>query len=331
METSVVFSGDMSKDIVGQYYGYNIDLFYFVDQASRDYRKAVFGVLDVISSDSLSIIGGQHLSQPVLSLSARVNGSLWFEATDITYVNGTRESSNQGLMGAAEIYRASIRNLITAVAHAVYLDLGSAGVGDAGVQNNIFLNESAVGDWFVPNLAPIPINPDSWVDFNSFYYGTVVAPYQTWAQMLLAGLPSNVTLGNLTGLPNDSAMVTSYLCPSYKLKRTSSFLSSIFVGTATMYLSVWATWAFATALIAKQIREPCRLIYFSVWAWSNGWSITGVQCTCGALLDGEKGDDHHFQHQRGVVASGLAAGLVPPPPALRADSTNTVSSKENSE
>ncbi|KAG8727492.1 hypothetical protein FRC12_022462 [Ceratobasidium sp. 428] len=307
METAVTFANDINKDMIGQYYGYDIDFFAFVDQNSRDYRKSVFAVLDVISTDSLMIMGGQYLQSPVLTLSTHINSSYNFQSTSITYVNGTYQSSSEDSMGPAAIYRASIYNLVAAVANAVYLDIGGAGP----LPSNIFRNQSAVNSTFSPNLAPVPFNPDLWVrDTNSFYYGSVVEPYQTWAQMLRAGLPSNITLGNLTGLPEDSKMVTNYLCPSYQLKPMSSFLSSIFVGTATMYLSAWAVWAFVTAIVARQIMDPC------------------VQCTCGKLLDGEKSSIHHFRHEHGVVAPGLAAGLIPPLPALRSDSTNSDLGKE---
>ncbi|QRV94083.1 transmembrane protein [Ceratobasidium sp. AG-Ba] len=313
LETSITFANDITKDVIGQYYGYNTNLFKFLDINSRDYRKAVFAILDVISTDSLMIMGGQHLAAPVLTLSARINNYYRIESTDIRYLNGTYESTSLDSMGSASIYRSSVYNLFSAVVNAVYIDLNGPGPylrTDSGMQpNNIFRDPSAVNNTFLPNQAPASINPDSWIgDTTSFYYGRVVAPYQSWAEMLIAGLPANITLGNLTGLPGDSKMVTSYLCPSYQLKPMSSFLSSIFVATATMYLSAWGAWAFVTAIVARQIRGPC------------------VQCTCGALLDGDKGGAHNHEH--GVVASGLAAGLVPPPAALRASSTGSDLSKE---
>ena len=78
------------------------------------------------------------------------------------------------------------------------------------------------------------------------------------AEMLLAGLPQNITLGNLTGLPASSTMITSYLCLSYQLRPMSSFLANIFIGTATMLLSAWAAWTFVTAFIAERIKGPCK-------------------------------------------------------------------------
>ncbi|KAG9085646.1 hypothetical protein FRC07_013326, partial [Ceratobasidium sp. 392] len=155
-------------------------------------------------------------------------------------------------MGSASIYNASVYNLAAAVTHAVYLDLRNSSVP------NIFLNQSVVNDTFVPNLAPPGISPNNWVrDSSSFYYGNIVPPFQTWAQMLLAGLPQNISLGNLTDLPDDSQMVTNYLCPSYQLKPISSFLSSVFIGTATMFMSAWGAWIAISALIAKWISGPC--------------------------------------------------------------------------
>ncbi|KAG8740935.1 hypothetical protein FRC10_003550 [Ceratobasidium sp. 414] len=253
LETTIVFADDINKDQLGEYYGEYTNLFKFINISSRNYRKAVFGVLDVISTDSLMIVSGQHLSSPLLSLSVSLNVTKNYEAsrTYITYVNGTVDAHYDSSMGPAQIYRDSIYNLVVATAHAVNLDLGNA-------SPNIFLDPSIIHDTLVPNLPPPQISPQDWVrDSKSFYYGRVVPPYQTWAQMLLAGQPQNLTLGNLTELPPDSKIVSNYLCPSYQPKPMSSFLASVFIGTATMYLSVWGTWAFVTKLVATRIRKPC--------------------------------------------------------------------------
>ncbi|KAG8740933.1 hypothetical protein FRC10_003548 [Ceratobasidium sp. 414] len=207
METSVTFANDISKDFVGQYYGFDTDVFDFVQETSRNYRKAVFAVLDVISADSLAVMGGQHLSSPILSLSTRLNVTTReFWATSITYLNGTFLAYDDTSMGLASIYNSSVYNLAAAVTNAVHLDLGNVG------PQNIFIDPSAVNDTFLPNLAPPGVNPNLWVrEDHSFYYGGVVAPYQTFAQMLRAGLPQNITLGDLSDLPGDSQMVAHAL------------------------------------------------------------------------------------------------------------------------
>ncbi|KAG8717580.1 hypothetical protein FRC08_007160 [Ceratobasidium sp. 394] len=202
LETTIVVADDINKDIVGDYYGEYTSLFKFIDMSSRNYRKAVFAILDAISTDSLMIISGQHLSAPLLSLSVSLNVSKNYEPsrTYITYVNGSVDAYYDSSMGRAQIYRDTIYNLVAATVHAVNLDLGNAGP-------NIFLNPSMVHDTFVPNLPPPGVSPENWVrDSESFYYGTLEPPYQTWAQMILAGRPQNLTLGNLTGLPPDSKM-----------------------------------------------------------------------------------------------------------------------------
>lgn len=76
--------------------------------------------------------------------------------------------------------------------------------------------------------------------------------------MLRAG--QTIRLGNVTGLPDQSNMVTTYLCPTYQLKPVKSLLTSIFVGTATMFLSVWSAWMFFTTFIARRIQPPCELV-----------------------------------------------------------------------
>lgn len=78
-----MFADEISRDTIGQYYRYRIDVFSVVDGNSRDYRNAVFGVLDVISTDSLAIMSGQYLSWTVMTLSARANvtGKAWLDKT----------------------------------------------------------------------------------------------------------------------------------------------------------------------------------------------------------------------------------------------------------
>ncbi|KAG9078849.1 hypothetical protein FS749_009093 [Ceratobasidium sp. UAMH 11750] len=268
--------------------------------SSRNYRKAVFAILDAISTDSLMIISGQHLSAPLLSLSVSLNVSKNYEPsrTYITYVNGSVDAYYDSSMGRAQIYRDTIYNLVAATVHAVNLDLGNAGP-------NIFLNPSMVHDTFVPNLPPPGVSPENWVrDSESFYYGTLEPPYQTWAQMILAGRPQNLTLGNLTGLPPDSKMVSNYLCPSYQPKPMSSFLASIFIGTATMYLSAWAAWTFVTGLLARRMRKPC------------------LQCAFG--------DDDHVDHRDHNPNSHGPTDPVAQPRASRASSIRSGVGKDKS-
>ncbi|KAG8738615.1 hypothetical protein FRC10_006647 [Ceratobasidium sp. 414] len=268
METTVTFAYDFTKDAVGMYYGYNVNMLTAVRETSQNYRRIVLAVLDAMSSDSLTIIDGQFLSSPALSLSTHLNRTDGFYNTFIKFMNGSSLHIDDSL-GPAAIYHGTIHNLIIATVNAVQLDLLNAG------PDNFLLNPSAMNQTLVPNLAPKTIKPDAWAsNSQSWFYGGLVPPYQTWAQMLLAGYPKNITLGELTGLPADSKMLTNYLCPSYQLKPISSLLASIFVGTAAMCISAWAAWKFITALVAQQIGKPC------------------VQCTCNKLSDSEKGTVH---------------------------------------
>ncbi|KAF8756973.1 hypothetical protein RHS01_03730 [Rhizoctonia solani] len=208
LTTRVVFATEHSKDVIGQFYGYDVHLIDFVDEDSRDYRRVVFDVLDVISTDSLSILDGAITQWLSLSARASVSNELNFISTDM---------------------------------HAVELDLGNPS------SENIFTNSSAVNSTFSPNLPPTGIAPRDWVGRNSFRHDRVEEPYFTFAQMLRAGVPANITtaLGNLTGL-----------------QETRQW-------TATMFLSAWTAWMSVTAMLAKRIAGPC------------------VTCTCGTHLDPE--------------------------------------------
>lgn len=257
METKMVFAWLLSKDFVGQYYGPGLNLLNVNDVDPNDYRKLAFAALEAVSTDSLTIMRGQHLSNPVLSITSFasvgfVDGHI--DTTPVsnllTYLNGTENSWPP----EAGIYEVSIFNLMNIAAHTVNLDLGSAG------PESIYLNPATLNKTIGENLAPLGIPPASWAQNSlSFYYGRITPPFETWAQMLRA--KNTIVLGNVTGLPNESTMVTTYLCPSYQLKPIRSLLTSIFVGTATMFLSVWAAWMFVTTFIARRLEQPCELLY----------------------------------------------------------------------
>ncbi|KAF8597948.1 hypothetical protein BDV93DRAFT_595634 [Ceratobasidium sp. AG-I] len=256
METKMVFSWLLGKDLVGQYYGPDLSLWGLPDAEANHYRELAYAVLEVISTDSPTIIRGQHLSSPVLSITSFAKISLINDfigisplASSLTYANGTAASWPT----EANLYTTSIINLMTVAAHTVMLDLGIAGT------ENIYRNPAAVNKTLGPNRAPPGISPADWAQNSvTFHYGSPLPPYQTWAETLRAG--QVITPGNVTGLPNGSSMDTTYLCPTYRLKQTSSLMTSIFVGTSTMVLSVWGLWMFVTALIARRIKEPSLVL-----------------------------------------------------------------------
>ncbi|KAG8736421.1 hypothetical protein FRC10_009324 [Ceratobasidium sp. 414] len=236
METVVVFAQVLSKDFIGQYYGAGQDLANITVANPSDYRRIVMAVLEVLSTDSLAIIGGQQLSNRVLSLSVvlttdpNTGGLVPNGENSTTYVNG-----DQGPWPAeANLYFDTIWNLVNAVNDAVNLDLGS------NRYENLYRNTTVMQHVIRPNLPPAGIPSSNWSavpDGRSFYYGSVTPPYRTWAEMLLAGQP--VAVGALTGLPDESAMVTTYLCPAYRVKPIGPLLSSVFVGSATMITAAW--------------------------------------------------------------------------------------------
>ncbi|KAG8696499.1 hypothetical protein FRC11_000691, partial [Ceratobasidium sp. 423] len=250
IQTTMTFAWELSKDFIGQYYGPGLDLLNLNDSNPSDYRKIVLATLEVISTDSLTILHRPHLSSPAGSMQIAFavdpgTGKFWDTASTLTYVNGTQPD---GYPIEARIYVASIINLVTVAINAVNLDLGSH-------TPNLFRNASRLNVLISPNLAPQGIDPADWAEGSqTFYYGNLTSQYQTWAQMLLDGKP--VRLGSLTGLPEQPVMATSYLCPSYQVKPMKSFLSSVFIGSATMTLSVWGVWMFFTAFVAKKIMAP---------------------------------------------------------------------------
>lgn len=252
METKMVFAWLLSKDFVGQYYGPGLNLLNVEDADPNDYRRLAFAALETISTDSLTIMRRQFLSSPVLAISSYYD-IFWTDgiinpntsSNSLTYLNG----SDTSWPAEADIYIQSIFNLVNVAVHTVNLDLGSAG------SESIYKNRAVLNKTIGENLAPPGITPFRWAENSqSFYYGGVPAPYQTWAQTLRAG--HTIALGEVTGLPNGSSMVTSYLCPSYQMKPIRSFLTSIFIAMHTMLHSMWIVWIVFLAYLAERIRPP---------------------------------------------------------------------------
>lgn len=263
METKMIFARLLSEDFVGQYYGPGLNLLGIELVDPTDYRRLAFTVLDLISTDSLTIIGGQHLSNIVMRIAVVANITFIDGKIDTTPVSNSIRYLN-GTLGSwpleADVYSTSILNLMNVAAHTVNLDLGSAG------PESIYRNPAALNMTIGSNIAPAGIAPTDWAQKSqALYWGKVPSPYETWAQMLRSGKP--VALGTATNLPNDSSIVTTYLCPVYQLKPIRPLLTSIFVGTATMIMSCWTLWTFLMTWAAYEIEEPCE------WPSISGWTL----------------------------------------------------------
>ncbi|KAG8695182.1 hypothetical protein FRC08_007982 [Ceratobasidium sp. 394] len=253
METAIVFAVELGKDFIGQYYGSGQELKGIASADPSDYRRVVMTVLELLSTDSLTIVGGENIRQPALSLSIVLSTDPNTGATtpgedSMVYLDGRHGRWKE----EANIYVPSIWNLVNAVNDAVNLDLGSHGYG------NLYRNATVFQQVIMPNLPPQGVSSGNWSateDSQSFYYGKLPPQYQTWAQALLAGWP--ITVGAaLKESPGESSMQTTYLCPMYRVKPLGSLLSSVFVGSATMILSVWSAWMFLTTFLAKKIMAP---------------------------------------------------------------------------
>ncbi|CAE6517168.1 unnamed protein product [Rhizoctonia solani] len=248
----MTFAWEVTKDFIGQYYGPGLDLMNLAN--TPGYQQAVLGVLEVISTDALTILHKPHL--PTHPLSMRVYFQLnetaelpdQAAASTLTYVNGTQPDA---FPSEAFIYINTISNLLYAAIDAVNLDIGNRR------SPNMFRDASRLSRVIQPNGPPSNINASNWAEGSqSIYYGRLTEGHQTWAEMLRDGLPANITVGNPTGLRPESAMVTTYLCPVYVVKPLKSLLSSVFIGSATMTSSAWSGWILFVALLAKGQMEP---------------------------------------------------------------------------
>ncbi|CUA72794.1 hypothetical protein RSOLAG22IIIB_10293 [Rhizoctonia solani] len=224
---------------------------------TSDYQKTVLAVFDVISTDALAILNKPLL--PVLPLSIKVyfdnisdTDALLPDRTTrstLTYANGTWINRYPA---EAFIYTNTVYNLIFVAIDAVNLDLGNIRAP------NMFRNASRLPKVVYNNKVPPGIDASNWVGgVESWYYGRITPPYETWAKMLCNNQPANILLGHPTGLPKESVMVTSYLCQAYQIKLLKSLLSSVFIGSAAMASTVWSRWFLIVALLANGQTEPC--------------------------------------------------------------------------
>lgn len=276
METKMVFAWLLSKDFVGQYYGPGVNLLDISSTDPNEYRTLAFALLEAISTDSLTIMRGNHLSNPALSISTFFN--ITFDdgiinttpvSNSLMYANGTYARS--GWPAEANIYLVSIYNLVNVAVHTVNLDLGSAG------PESIYRNREALNKTIGTNLAPPGTAPVDWAQNSlSFYYGRVPAPYETWAQAIRAG--QTIELGNVTGLPDQSSKVTAYLCSSYQLKTPGSLAVSILVGIWAMLQSGREILAILLEYYAKRFSKDCECLRFGKDACKLICNLLGPHC-----------------------------------------------------
>ncbi|KAG8791556.1 hypothetical protein FRC12_008831 [Ceratobasidium sp. 428] len=220
------------------------------------YQDLVKTVFDVISTDAMAIFMGNHTSELPLSMGCFLNvnpilGSLdGADEQDLfTYLNGTA----QWWPLEADIYDASIANLMRVVNHAVNLDLGNSKTP------NMFRDSSIFSLFLDPNRPPKGVLSSQWVGGDSWTSGIfrkLPSEYGSWAHALLNGKPFQV--GDATGLPSDSVMVTNYLCPTYRLKQTGPLVTSIIIGVVSMGGTAWGIMMgiFVLILLLKTSEAP---------------------------------------------------------------------------
>ncbi|CCO32648.1 hypothetical protein BN14_06711 [Rhizoctonia solani AG-1 IB] len=239
MQTTITFAWTLGKDFIGKYYGPGLEPEDLVNIDPFKYRRTVLAALQVVSTDSLTIMrhSDKHLPNPLLSASMTFFGNQdttlfdYIEGT-FAYVNGSTPTPYHESLA---IYFRGIFNILNLVIDAVHLDLGNL------VYPNAFRNASRLNELVGPNLAPTPpevpvaISTADWAEGSKPFYFNQLTTYQTWAQALLDGYPVLLNDVSLT-LPSESVMAIGYLCPTYRLKPLSSLLVSVFVGSATMIL-----------------------------------------------------------------------------------------------
>ncbi|KAG8780268.1 hypothetical protein FRC12_023266 [Ceratobasidium sp. 428] len=149
-----------------------------------------------------------------------------------TYSNGSYVTAPGVGPFLAPIERTFL-NMFTALQDAFHIDLGNI------QPSNTLLSKDA----FAARIQPDPalsgfIQGQNGATICSWGIGCVKDT--TWVDQLLASNPGlNVTIPSVLSTGNAPAVIAvDYLCPEFRLKRPGSLLTSVFIGTWSMYMAL---------------------------------------------------------------------------------------------
>ncbi|KAG8744611.1 hypothetical protein FRC10_009836 [Ceratobasidium sp. 414] len=164
----------------------------------------------------------------------------------VTYPNGSDTISNGIGTLLAPIER-SFLNLFTVLRDAYHIDLGNIR------PDNTLLSKDA----FSAHIQPDPTLAaaiHNIADFGSLCgWGIGCVQNSTWVDQLLVSNPNlSVTVPSILLSGNSPAVVrVDYLCPEFRIKSPGSLVTSVFIGTWTMYAALFGAFGFVGPMLEK--------------------------------------------------------------------------------
>ncbi|QRV74254.1 transmembrane protein [Ceratobasidium sp. AG-Ba] len=222
----------------------------------------IVGILDAVSTDlfaALYIIANNSIDSPaVLStggfFTCPTGRNTTCKAEDIiltipasgaSYLNGTYLHT-EGIGTFLSPIEQSISNMFIVLRDAYHIDLGNI------LSSNTLLNASAFAERI--HLDPMVSRVANDTQFDNCSWGLGCTKGTTWTKQLLASNPELV-IAIPSVLPSGSApavIKVDYLCPQFRIKSPGSLITSVFIGTWTMYTALFGIFGLIGPMLEKR-------------------------------------------------------------------------------
>ncbi|KAG9084341.1 hypothetical protein FRC06_004119, partial [Ceratobasidium sp. 370] len=159
-------------------------------------------------------------------------------ASVLTYSNGSNAISDGIGTYLAPIER-SFLNVFTVLQDAYHIDLGNIKPGNTLLDKDAFSARIQPD----PTLAAAVHNV---TDFSLCGWGIGCIQSSTWVEQLLASNPDlSITVPSILPTGHSPVVVRfDYLCPEFRIKSPGSLITSVFIGTWTMYAALFGAFGF---------------------------------------------------------------------------------------
>ncbi|KAG8731843.1 hypothetical protein FRC12_019530 [Ceratobasidium sp. 428] len=224
----------------------------------------IIGILDAVSADliiALWLLGNSStdISPKTISMGgflacpAEQNATckpdemrMSIPTSLLTYPNGSYVHS-YGIGTFLEPIKTSFLNMFTVLQDAYHVDLGNI------KPYNTILNKDAFSTRIQPE-GTLSAAAQKISGFGICSTGIGCTYNSTWVEKLLAS-DSDLNVAIPTILPTGDApavMKVDYLCPQFRLKSPGSLITSVFIGTWTMYTALLGVFSFVGPILEKR-------------------------------------------------------------------------------
>ncbi|QRV74237.1 hypothetical protein RhiJN_02251 [Ceratobasidium sp. AG-Ba] len=204
-----------------------------VDAVSTDFMYALLAMMQVWAGDAPNRIttggfmvcpGGQNATCQPEEKRVRI------PECGMSYPNGTVVGSDTGICPLLGPIEPNFLNMFTVLQDAYHIDFGNI------MPSNTLLSMQEFSSRIQPN--PVLSKFSQSTPFCS--WGLGCAQNSTWIDKILASDPNiSVAIPSVLAAGNSSAVAKlDYLCPEFRIKPIGSLLTSVFIGTWSMYMAL---------------------------------------------------------------------------------------------